>query len=183
MHSNSTCTSCACCGLWSRVPACQRLMALSTPFRFLLGPASTSRPTCWTPQLSASRVVVWHGYLSFFTAYSSVKSLYIIARTEHNLCLLPPKRNRVAYWGFPHALSRRQEMNRCEHWCDWAGEGCGCQSSADNETMMSVVPDRTLLLTLWRVKDKDGRRTRCGWYSSSDRSCVSTEWTVHVVDL
>ena len=51
-------------------------------------------------------------------------------------------------------------------------DDCGLKSSVDDETMMSVVPDRTILLTnthgVWKYKD--GRRTGCGRYRSSSTS-------------
>ena len=53
--------------------------------------------------LSVCRVVVWCGYLFFFTACPSVKS------TIH-VCYRQQKKG----YGCTQALSRRPEMNRCE---------------------------------------------------------------------
>ena len=87
------------------------------------------------------------------SAYSSLKSLS---------CLLPKKRGRGVFTlclDAKRLTAAKTDVTRLEK--DW-----GRQSSVDDETMMSVVPDRTLLLTNSVRKDRDGRKTRCGQYRS-----------------
>ena len=50
-------------------------------------------------------------------------------------------------------------------------EDCGRRSSAADETMLSVVPGTTFLLTRMDL----GRRTMCGRYRLIDQNCVSEQ--------